>query len=472
MRVPYRKVKIVATLGPASASLDVIRAFVTAGVNVFRLNMSHGTHAIHAQSITWIRQVEKEDGHPLGILVDLQGPKLRVGRFQDKSGVLLKDGDSFVLDLNENPGDDHRVSFPHGDIYPHLTPGSLLLLNDGAIRLRVDQATKDHIQTTVMVGGILSDHKGVNVPGGNLPIKAMTDKDLEDLHFALQHPIDFIGLSFVQRGDDMRELRSLVGTKAAILAKIEKPQALENLEDIVALSDGIMVARGDLGVELSPEKVPALQKKIIRTCRALGKPVIVATQMLETMKEHPFPTRAEASDVATAVYDGADAVMLSAESATGQYPLEAISMMGKIITSVEEDEFYLSFLAKMGGIANHQVSDAISAAATQLSYTLPAAAIVTYTALGGTARRVSHKRPSCVIFGMTDSLQTARQLALVWGVYPTLVQGVHTFEDMQAGALSMVKDHGGESGDAIVFTCGVPFGNPGSTNIINVQVLS
>jgi pyruvate kinase len=470
--MPYRKVKIVATLGPVSTSLESIRAFVSKGVNVFRLNMSHGTHAIHHQSMQWIRQIEKECGYPLGILVDLQGPKLRVGRFLEKQGVLLTTGQSFILDLQPTLGDATRVSFPHGEIYSHLSPGNTLLLNDGAIRLQVEHATMDQIKTTVVVGGQLSDHKGVNVPGGDLPIKALTPKDLEDLEFALHHDIDFIGLSFVQRGADMRELRALVGNKAGLLAKIEKPQALENLEEIVSLSDGVMVARGDLGVELSPEKVPAVQKKIIRTCKALGKPVIVATQMLETMTEHPFPTRAEASDVATAVYDGADAVMLSAESATGRYPLESIEMMGKIITSVEEDEFYLSFLGKMGGVCNHQVSDAISAAASQLSYTLQAAAIVTYTATGGTARRVSHKRPQCVIFGMTDSMQTARQLTVAWGVYPTLVQGIHTFEDMQEGALSMVKHHGGQSGDHVVFTCGVPFGNPGSTNIINVQTLS
>ena len=468
----YRKVKIVATLGPVSTSFESIRAFVQKGVNVFRLNMSHGTHAIHHQSMQWIRQAEKECGHPLGILVDLQGPKLRVGRFLEKEGILLNKGQSFSLDLQETPGSAMRVSLPHGELYPHITPGSMLLLNDGAIRLQVETSTEDCIRTTVLVGGRLSNHKGVNIPGGNLPIKALTPKDIEDLKFALHHDIDFIGLSFVQSGNDMRELRALVGDKAALFAKIEKPQALENLEEIVSLSDGVMVARGDLGVELSPEKVPAVQKKIIRACKALGKPVIVATQMLETMTEHPFPTRAEASDVATAVYDGADAVMLSAESATGHYPLESIEMMGKIISSVEEDEFYLSFLNKMGGVSDHQVSDAISAAASQLSYTLPASAIVTYTATGGTARRVSHKRPQCVIFGMTDSMQTARQLTVVWGVYPSLVEGIHTFEDMQEGALSMVKQHGGASGDHVVFTCGVPFGNPGSTNIINVQTLS
>lgn len=468
----YRKVKIVATLGPASASLETIQSFVKKGVNVFRLNMSHGTQEIHQQSIQWIRSVEKEWGRPLGILVDLQGPKLRVGTFASDEGVMLEKGASFILDLDQTSGDASRVSFPHGDIYGCLQRGSKLLLNDGAIHLEVEAVSKDHIKTTVIEGGRLSNHKGVNIPGSDLPIEALTPKDRDDLDFALTQDIDFIGLSFVQRPEDMKTLRSLVGDKAALWAKIEKPQALENLEEIVKLSDGIMVARGDLGVELAPENVPAVQKKIIRTCRAMGKPVVVATQMLETMTEHPFPTRAEASDVATAVYDGADAVMLSAESAMGNYPLESIEMMGKIITSVEEDDLYLSFLEKMAGAPQNQVSDAISSAASQLSYTLPASAIVTYTATGGTAQRVAHKRPQCMIFGLTHSPETARRLTVVWGVYPDLVQNVHTFEEMTQGALDVVKHYGGRSGDQLIFTCGVPFGNPGSTNIINVQTLS
>lgn len=467
----HRKVKIVATLGPASTSFEKIQAFVQAGVNVFRLNMSHGTHETHAQSIKWIRDIEETVGHPLGILVDLQGPKLRVGRFKNPNGVVLEMGQSFTLDLKTELGDEARVQFPHGDLYDHLKPDSILLLNDGAIQLKVTKQAPLGLETVVLVGGRLSDHKGVNIPNCLLPIPALTKKDLEDLTFALNYPIDFISLSFVQRPSDLKDLRSLVKEKAAILAKIEKPQALDHLEEIIALSDGVMVARGDLGVELSPEKVPALQKKIVRVSKTLGKPVIVATQMLETMTEHPFPTRAEASDVATAVYDGADAVMLSAESAVGAYGLQAIQMMGKIISSVEEDDLYLSFLKQMGGISDETVSDAITAAATQLSYALTASAIVAYTATGGTAQRVAHKRPPCLIFGMTDSLKTARQLTLVWGVYPAVIDGVQTFDDMTKSSLEVVRKYGGQQGDHFVFTCGIPFGNPGSTNVINVQTL-
>jgi len=467
----YRKVKIVATLGPSSASFEKIQTFVQAGVNVFRLNMSHGTHEIHAQSIQWIRQAEESCGYPLGILVDLQGPKLRVGKFQSSEGVVLKEGQSFALDLDSTLGDETRVQFPHGNLYSYLKEESLVLLNDGAIQLKVVKQSATSLETKVIVGGVLSNHKGVNIPGCQLPISALTEKDRTDLAFALKHPIDFIALSFVQKPEDLKELRALVQNKVSILAKIEKPQALDCLEEIITLSDGVMVARGDLGVELSPEKVPSLQKKIVRLSKALGKPVIVATQMLETMINHPFPTRAEASDVATAVYDGADAVMLSAESAAGAYPIEAIHMMEKIISSVERDDLYLSMLKQLGGISTPTVSDAISAAAAQLSYTLSASAIVTYTATGGTAQRVAHKRPPCLIFGMTDSLRTARQLCLVWGVYPALIQGVKTFDDMAKNSLEVVQKYGGQKGDHFILTCGIPFGNPGSTNIINVQKL-
>ena len=468
----HRKVKIVATLGPVSSSFETIQAFVKEGVNVFRLNMSHGTQEMHAQSIQWIRKAEEICGYPLGILIDLQGPKLRIGKFKNPEGVRLKEGTVFSLDLDATFGDETRVQFPHGDLYKHLTQESIILLNDGAITLKVVAQSATSLETTVVVGGTLSNHKGVNIPGCHLAISALTQKDRDDLAFALKHPVDFIALSFVQKPEDLKELRSLVQGKAAILAKIEKPQALEHLEEIISLSDGVMVARGDLGVELSPEKVPSIQKKIVRLSKTLGKPVIVATQMLETMIQNPFPTRAEASDVATAVYDGADAVMLSAESAAGAYPLEAIRMMGKIISSVEEDDLYFSILKQMGGISSPSLSDAISAAATQLSYTISASAIVTYTATGGTARRAAHKRPPCLIFGVTDSLNTARQLSLVWGVYPAVIQNVKTFEDMTKNSLEVVRKYGGQKGDHLIFTCGIPFGSPGSTNIINVQTLS
>ena len=468
----HRKVKIIATLGPKSASLEIIRSFAEKGVNLFRINMSHGEHETHAHVISCIRSIERDLGYPLGILVDLQGPKLRIGSFQDSKGITLEKGDSFSLDLSPEGGTNNRVSFPHPEIYPHITKGDIILLNDGALKFEVTAATSEKITCAVLVGGALTNKKGVNLPKTSLPLASLTPKDKKDLQFALAQGADYIGLSFVQSPEDVQALKTLVGDRAAILSKIEKPQALEHLDQIVALSDGIMVARGDLGVEISPERVPSLQKKIIRSCKTHGKPVIVATQMLETMTQNPFPTRAEASDVATAVYDGADAVMLSAESAVGNHPLASIEMMDRIISSVEADDLYLSFLEKVETQPGHVIADALSAATCQLSYTLPASAIVTYTATGDTARQVSHKRPHCMILGLTDSQKTARQLTLVWGVYPDLIDGIHTFEEMTQEAIQRVKSKGGEPGDQLIFTCGIPFGNPGSTNIINVQTIS
>ncbi|HSW20162.1 MAG TPA: pyruvate kinase, partial [Ramlibacter sp.] len=334
-----RNAKIVATLGPASSDRDTIRKLFLAGADVFRLNFSHGDAQGHRQRLDILRGLESEFGRPIGILADLQGPKLRIGRFETGT-VTLEAGAAFRFDLEGGPGDEHRVSLPHPEIFAALRGGDELLLDDGKLRLRIEQCSPAHAQARVLVGGVLSDRKGVNVPGAVLPISALTEKDRKDLAFALELGVDWVALSFVQRPEDVAEARELIGSRAAIVVKLEKPAALEHLEGILALADAAMVARGDLGVELPAEQVPAIQKRIVRACRRLGKPVIVATQMLESMIVSPVPTRAEASDVATAIYDGADAVMLSAESAAGAYPCEAVTMMDRIIGQVERDPFY------------------------------------------------------------------------------------------------------------------------------------
>ncbi|HKN28273.1 MAG TPA: pyruvate kinase [Roseiarcus sp.] len=330
------KAKIVATLGPASASKDVIRALFEEGADVFRFNFSHGSHEEHQRRYDIVREIERETNRPITVLADLQGPKLRVGAFTE-GRITLPTGGAFRLDLDRTPGDPTRVCMPHPEVFAALEPGVELRLDDGKLRLVVETCGPDFANVRVLTGGPLSDRKGVSVVGPVLPLSALKEKDRVDLDFALRMGADWVALSFVQRPEDMRELRALVGDRAAVMAKLEKPSAIECLDDIVRLSDGIMVARGDLGVEMRPEQVPVIQRQILRVCRAAGKPVIVATQMLESMISAPTPTRAEASDVATAVYTGADAVMLSAESAAGQYPVEAVKMMDSIIGEVERD---------------------------------------------------------------------------------------------------------------------------------------
>lgn len=469
MKPTFRKVKILATLGPASSSLEKIQDLVKAGVNVFRLNFSHGTHEGHAKNVEFIRSIEKLEKKPLGVLVDLQGPKLRVGQFETTQ-ITLEPGQEFTLDLNPTPGDTTRAHFPHEPLYKCLEVGTPILLVDGKIRLKVKKISKDSILTKVEVGGVLSNNQGVNVPEVLLPISALTDKDRKDLKFALTLDIDFVALSFVQQPKDVLELRAIIKNKAKIISKIEKPQAIQHLEEIVDLSDGIMVARGDLGVEFPPEKVPALQKKIVHTCRSYGKPVIIATQMLESMIQVPTPTRAEASDVATAVYDGADAVMLSAESASGKYPVEAVEMMSKIISSVEQDLLYSKILDTTMPRLPTSTTDGITNAARSLAQSLPAALIVTFTDTGGTALRTAHKRPPCPILAMTVDIKTTRFLTIVWGVLPILIPATKNFEEMIKNSLKYSKELGlAKKREKIITTFGIPFGEPGSTNSIHVE---
>jgi pyruvate kinase len=464
----YRKSKIVATLGPATSDEKAISALFEAGCDVFRMNFSHGAHADHKARLDIIRAIEKKHGRPIGVILDLQGPKLRVGEFKD-GRAKLEAGQTFRLDLDETLGDANRAELPHPEIFAALEPGMNLLVNDGRIRLQVTECGKDFATTKVVAGGDISDHKGVNVPDAVLELSPLTKKDLEDLRYGLQLGIDWVALSFVQRPADIAEAKKLIAGRAAIMAKLEKPMVLNALEEIVDLSDAIMVARGDLGVELPPEEVPSLQKRMVSVCREAGKPVIVATQMLESMISSPSPTRAEASDVATAIYDGADAVMLSAETAVGAYPSEAVAMMDRIIRRVERDPLYAHQIELNRRAPEATAADAITAAARQVAETISAAAIVTFTSTGSTTLRASRERPMVPIMGLTPRLDTARRLALAWGVHSVHTDDVQTFRDMVLLSIAAArKEEFAEPGDAMAITAGVPFGTPGATNILRI----
>jgi len=463
-----RHAKIVATLGPSSSTREQIRALFLAGVDVFRLNFSHGTHEQHRERLGLIREVERDVGRPIGVLADMQGPKLRVGTFA-AGQVMLQAGASFRLDLVDRPGDSTRAYLPHPEIFAALKPGANLLLDDGKLRLQVKRCGEDFADTEVVVGGPLSERKGVNVPDAVLPLSALTPKDRRDLEFALDLGVEWIALSFVQRPEDVDEARSLVRTRAGIMTKLEKPSAVEALDAIVERSDAVMVARGDLGVELPAEKVPAIQRRAVRACRLAGKPVIVATQMLESMIGSPVPTRAEASDVATAIYQGADAVMLSAESASGKYPVEAVQMMDRIVREVETDPDQREVTESLGPTSQPTSADAICAAMDRIVEMLPIAAIVTYTTSGSTALRASRERPSAPIVSMTPSRATARRLVLAWGVHVVHTHDVTDVAEMVDNAVRTARDEGfARSGDSILISAGMPFGTPGATNLLRI----
>jgi len=467
-----RRVKILATVGPASRDPEMLERLLRAGADAFRLNMSHGEHADHAKSIEAIRALEKAYNRPIAILCDLQGPKLRVGSFKDKQAV-IRHGASFTLDRDPTPGDENRVELPHPELFEVLEKGQRLLINDGKIRLRVVEAGKNEIRCTAEIGGVISDRKGVNVPDAEVPIPALTDKDRRDLTFALEHDVDWIGLSFVQRPEDLAEARELMGGKCLLCAKIEKPQAIKRLPELLALSDGVMVARGDLGVELNPEEVPPLQKQIVHAARSLGKPVIVATQMLESMIESPAPTRAEVSDVANAVYDGVDAVMLSAETAAGAWPEEAVTMMDRIAAQVERDESYLERVHFHQTVTGTTTADAISHACMTTAAQLPIAAVVVFTSSGDSARRVARERPATPLLVLTPSVHTARHTALLWGAHPVTTRDIGSFEEMIGKGKRMALRHGfGEAGSRLIIVAGVPFGAAGSTNLLHIVKLA
>ena len=463
-----RKVRILATLGPASNTPEMIRKLIEAGADAFRVNMSHGSHADHLKLIETIRALEKEKGRPTTILADLQGPKLRVGRFEGDR-TTLENGQTFTFDRDSALGTDSRVNLPHREIFEAVEPGTRLLVDDGKLVLRVNSANSDRIETSVEVGGTISNNKGLNVPDVVLPLAALTEKDRADLNFALDNHVDWVALSFVQRPEDVAEARRLIAGRAALLAKIEKPAAIERLEGILELADAVMVARGDLGVELPPEEVPPLQKRIVEAARRLGRPVVVATQMLESMITTPTPTRAEVSDVATAVYDGADAIMLSAESASGEYPVEAVAMMNRIATSVENDPSHSARVHFTETPADPTTNDAIAEAANNIVNTVGASGIVCFTFSGSTARRVSRERPRVPLLVLTPSQKTARRLGLLWGAHAVHTRDISSFEEMVAKAKRMALRHSvAKGGQRVVITAGVPFGTPGSTNVVHI----
>ncbi len=463
-----RNVKIVATLGPSSDTLEMIEALHRAGADVFRLNMSHGSHEEIRAKHAIIRQVEERTGSSIGILADLQGPKLRVGVFAGDS-ELLTEGSSFRLDLDEAEGDSARVCLPHPEIFAALKVGARLLVNDGKIRLKVRDCGPDFAECEVITGGTISNRKGVNVPDVELPLAALSDKDRADLEFACELGVDWLALSFVQRPADVEEARELVKGRAAILSKIEKPNAVERFDEILAVSDGIMVARGDLGVELPVQNVPPIQKRLVRKCRAAAKPVIVATQMLESMIESPMPTRAEVSDVATAIYEGADAVMLSAESAAGSYPIEAVTTMDRVATEVEQDPTYTEIIEASRKADRETVADGIVAAAREIAETTDIKAICCFTQSGTTALLTARERPRVPIIALTPLVGTARRLALSWGCNCVITGRLDRFKMAVVSAVKAARSEGfAEESDLIVVTAGVPFNVTGSTNILRV----
>jgi len=463
-----RNVKIVATLGPASNDYEMIRALFEAGADVFRLNMSHGTHDDIRARHAIIRQVESDTGRPIAILADLQGPKLRVGTFASGAHD-LEDGDRFRLDLDPTPGDGKRVQLPHPEIFAALEPGASLLVNDGKIRLVVDDCGKDFANCTVTVGGTISNRKGVNVPDVVLPLAALSEKDLKDLEFACELGVDWLALSFVQRPEDVIEAKALAKGRAAVLSKIEKPAAVKAYESILAVSDGIMVARGDLGVELPVYSVPPIQKRLVRMARAAAKPVIVATQMLESMIESPMPTRAEVSDVATAIYEGADAIMLSAESAAGKFPIEAVATMDNVAKSVESDPTYRQVIEASRTVARSTVADGIVSAAREIAESTDIKAIAVFSQSGTTVSLVARERPRVPIIALTPLIGTARRLCLTWGTHCVITEEQDRFKGAVISAVRAARQHGfATETDQIVLTAGVPFNVQGTTNILRV----
>jgi len=463
-----RRTKIVATLGPASATAEMIRALYVAGVDVFRLNFSHGSHDDHAARVKTLRALEQEFSKPVGILADMQGPKLRIGKFKNSS-IDLHAGMKIKLDLDDADGDETRVNLPHPEIIKALDKDAMILMDDGKVRMRIVEKGKKFLLAEVISGTKISDNKGLNVPNTILPIAALTEKDRRDLSAALDMGVDWIAQSFVQRPEDVAEAKKLIEGRAALMAKIEKPSALENFDAILDLVDGIMVARGDLGVECPPEDVPAIQKRIVRKVRHAGKPIIVATQMLESMIESPSPTRAEASDVATAVYDGTDAVMLSAETAAGKYPVEAVTIMNRICEKTEADETYHRIINSDRPDIESDAADAITAAAHQVAHTIRAACVVNYTTSGSTTLRMARQRPAVPIMCLTQNNNVAHRLCLSYGVHAIHVTDVTDTGSAVRKASALAIAQGlAKKGDRLVLTAGVPFGTPGSTNVLRV----
>jgi pyruvate kinase len=466
-----RRVKIVATLGPASYAPEMIERLFEAGVDVFRINMSHSSFDVVKKLHATVRTTEAKFERPIGILADLQGPKFRVGRIRGER-VALTPGGTFRFDMTDDEGGDARVFLPHPQIFAAVEPGHTLLLDDGKIRMTVTAKTASAIEAAVQVGGVLASRKGISLPDTVLPVGPLTDKDRTDLDFVLRLGVDWVALSFVQRGEDVRLVRQIVGQAAAIMSKIEKPAAIADLDSVIAHSDGLMVARGDLGVEMPVERVPVLQKQITSKARAAGKPVVVATQMLESMINAPVPTRAEVSDVATAVFDGADAIMLSAESAVGQYPVEAIRTMDRIAIEVESDPNYSAIVHATRTPPLATAADAIAAAAHTVADTVKLAGIICYTATGSTALRVARERPGLPVIGLSPVVATGRKLAMAWGVHCVLTSDPENQATMVRKACRIAFEEGfARAGEGVIIVAGVPLGSPGTTNMIRIAYL-
>ena len=463
-----RQTKIVATLGPASGNPEMMRKLYEAGVDMFRMNFSHGSHADHAKNMETVRMMEKEYDRPIAVLADLQGPKNRIGRFENGS-IAVKAGHRIRFDLDTTPGNELRVNLPHPEVIACMGPGSEILIDDGKVRVKILDQGHDYLLGEVVSGNKLSNNKGFNIPGVIIPTMALTDKDLIDMEAALAMGADWIAQSFVQLPEDVAYAKKMIAGRAALMIKIEKPSALVHLDEMIALADGVMLARGDLGVEIPPEEVPIAQKRVVRAVRMAGKPVVVATQMLESMIESPSPTRAEAGDVATAVFDGTDAVMLSGETATGNYPIEAVSIMDRICQTVEKNELYRSIMDADHPVSTHDAGDAITVAADQVACDIKAACITTYTTSGSTALRAVRQRPAMKVLVLTQNLSTARRLCVSYGVHSVKVDEVETFGEAVILAQKHAKSEGlAEVGQRFVMTAGVPFNTPGSTNILRV----
>jgi pyruvate kinase len=467
-----RRVKIIATLGPASSTKEMIHKLFRSGADVFRINMSHADHDTMRKLVAIIREIEAEERRPIGILCDLQGPKHRLGKFKDGK-IAVKAGDRILLDSNPEPGDTNRVHLPHPHILAALKPGDRILVDDGRIRLKAVQCKPDAVMAEIVVGTKLSDRKGVSLPDTEISEGAMTEKDRKDLEAAIDAEVDWVALSFVQRPEDMADVRKIARGRVGVLAKIEKPQALARIDEIIDLSDAIMVARGDLGVEMPLEAVPGIQKQIVRRCRKAGKPVVVATQMLESMISAPVPTRAEVSDVAGAVFEGADAVMLSAESAAGEYPVEAVATMNSIAEHVEQDPHYRGIITAQRPVAEATGADAISLAAREIAETLNLSAIVCYTSSGATGLRAARERPSRPIVALSPHQRTTRRLALCWGVHCVVTEDVQDLEDVvnRACRIAVAEEFAGP-GDRLIIIAGVPLRQPGTTNMLRMAYVS
>ncbi|WNJ99348.1 pyruvate kinase [Thalassospiraceae bacterium LMO-JJ14] len=463
-----RRTKIVVTLGPSSSSPNMIEKLFEAGADVFRLNFSHGTHADHAARIKEIRTLEEKTGRLTCVLADLQGPKFRIGTFEN-GRVILSPDQEFRFDASDKPGDGCRVYLPHPEVLDALRPGHFILLDDGKIRVCVEDVSKGEVIARVVNGGTLSDRKGFNIPDTKVAVSSLTPKDEEDLAFALSLGVDWVALSFVQSPQDVIYARTLIGDKAGLMVKLEKPSAIRELDEIIDTADAVMVARGDLGVEMPAEELPAIQKRIVRAARHAGKPVVIATQMLESMINTPVPTRAETSDVANAVYDGTDAVMLSAESAAGRYPLEAVRMMAKILVSAEKDVGCIEMPPVLLADRKSRRAAVVTRAACHAATEMQAACLVTFTTSGSTTLCATRERMPLTVLSLSPSLETARRLAVCYGAMSVNCPDASSFDDMVVISYAMAAEVGAAAaGDEVVIIAGVPFGTPGATNVMRV----